>query len=371
MGSITTKEFGAVVTKLLNKENLNKDEAKEMFIEVMSDNQTDMHQGAFLAALNAKGETAEEIAGSWEAIYHLDTIKVSPEVQGPIVDNCGTGMDTFKTFNISTAASIIAAAGNVTIARHGARALSSVCGTVDIAEELGVFVESEPEIVKKSIEETGIGIFNGMSPKVHPAALGRILSQISFGTILNISASLANPALPKYGVRGVYSREMLELVPEIMKEIGYRKALVVFGEVDGAGSLGMDEASTLGMTHVAELKEDGSVEKYSFLPEDMGLLRGNEEEIKPLNDKQAEAERMVKLLMGKDNSSRTDIACLNTGLIFYLTGKTDSIRDGYEYALELVKSGKAIKKLQDWVRIQCDNSEKGYIKLMQIVNNVN
>jgi len=240
----STKAFGQAITKLINKENLTRTEAKKLFAEILENRQTEMQQGAFLAALSAKGSTVEEIAGSWEAIFELDTVKVTPDINKPLVENCGTGMDEVNTFNISTAASIIAAAAGVVMAKHGARALTSTSGTIDILEELGVNVECEPDTVKKSIEKAGIGIFNGMSPKVHPRALGRILANISFGTILNTSASLANPALPQYGVRGVYSKELLNSVPLVMHEIGYKKAIVVHG-LDENGN-GMDEASTLG-----------------------------------------------------------------------------------------------------------------------------
>lgn len=364
MEKYTIKEFGGIITKLINKEDLSREEAKRAFLQIMANEQTEMQQGAFLAALTAKGETAEEIAGSWDAIYNLDTVKVRPEVKMPLVENCGTGMDTYKTFNISTAASIIAAAAGITLAKHGARALSSVCGTIDILEELGVDVECEADVVKRSIEKAGIGIFNGMSPKIHPQALGRVLSQISFGTVLNIAASLANPALPKYGVRGVYSKELLDTVPTIMKEIGYKRALVVYGLVDD--EKGIDEASTIGRTYIAELKEDGSVEKYSFMPEDMGINRGSKEELKPLYNKKEEAKRLIKILNGEDSSTRRDIACLNAALLLYLMGLSSSIKEGYEKAGEIIAAGKAIKKLEDWVREQNVQFQVGLQKFLEL-----
>lgn len=342
------KQFGSTITKLINKENLGREEAKAVFYDIIGNETTDMHQGAFLAALTAKGETAEEIAGSWDAIYHLDTVKVNPDVAGPIVDNCGTGMDSFKSFNISTAASLVAAAEGVTIARHGARALSSVCGTVDILEELGVKVDCTPEETKEHIEELGIGLFNGMSPLVHPQALGRILSQISFGTVLNISASLANPALPTYAVRGVYSPELLELVPQIMKEIGYKRALVIYGAVDEEQGLGMDEASVIGRTQVAELMEDGSVKRYSFYPADLGIQVGDPEDLRPLGDRTKEAERMRRILSGQGTTTESDVVSLNAGLIFYLTNKAESIEAGYRMASKTLASGKALTLLEHW-----------------------
>jgi anthranilate phosphoribosyltransferase len=213
--------FGGKVDLLIRRVSLSRSEAKELFIQILQNVQPDLQQGAFLAAITAKGATPEEIAGIWEAIYEIDTVKVRPEVNGPLVENCGTGMDAIKTFNISTAASIVAAADGINMAKHGARAITSRCGAVDILETLGVDVDCGAELVKRSIERAGIGIFNGMSGKVHPQALGRILSQIRFGTVLNIAGSLANPALPSCGVRGVYSREMILPTARVMHEIGY------------------------------------------------------------------------------------------------------------------------------------------------------
>jgi len=147
------KNFGSKLNRLIAGESLTREEAREMFSQVLSNEQPDAHQGAFLAAITAKGATAEEIAGGWEAIYGLDTFKVSPRVSGHLFENCGTGMDAVDTFNISTAASIVAAAAGVLMAKHGARAITSRCGTVDILEILGVEVESDPQIVKKTHRE--------------------------------------------------------------------------------------------------------------------------------------------------------------------------------------------------------------------------
>ena len=129
--------FGSRIQRLINKEDLDRETIRKMFAQVLEGEQPEVQQGAFLAALAAKGETPEEIAGAWEAIREIDTIKVEPKVDGPILDNCGTGMDPLKTFNISTTASILAAAGGVILARHGARSITSKCGTVDVAEEIG------------------------------------------------------------------------------------------------------------------------------------------------------------------------------------------------------------------------------------------
>lgn len=363
------KSFTMGLTKLINKEDLTREEAKNMFYKVLANEETDMHQGAFLAALAAKGETTEEIAAAWEAIYELDTVKVNPDTNYPLVDNCGTGMDSVKTFNISTAASIVAAAAGVNMAKHGARAITSNCGTIDVLEELGVDVECDPELVSQSIEKTGIGIFNGMSSKVHPMALGRILSQISFGSILNISASLANPALPRYAVRGVYSRELLESAPRVMKEIGYKKALIVHGLAED-GIQGMDEASTLNKTLVAELHGDGTISQYSFVPEDFGIKRATREDLMAFGGREESALGLVKILNGEDDGPKADVVCLNAALVLYLMDITKSIEKGYQMSKEIIASGQCIDKLREWVSHQNVQPEVGLQKLEALLHHL-
>lgn len=360
--TMDVREFGAGITQLIGKQSMSRDQAKAMFIQVLMNKQPDLQQGAFLAALTAKGETVEEIAGSWEAIYELDTVKVVTNVGGGLVENSGTGMDTLKTFNISTAAAIIAAAAGITMVRHGSRAITSACGTVDVLEELGIDMECEPDIVKSSIEKTGIGIFNGMSPKVHPQALGRILSQIAFGTTLNIAASLANPAAPQFAVRGVYAKELVMPVARVMKEIGFKRALVIFG-ADEDGPNGMDEASTIGKTYVAELKDNGEIMEYTITPEELGITRPDKKELSPSGDCSYEALRLLSILSGKGTVACTDIVCLNAGLIFYLMNRANSIKEGYQLAGEVIKNGQAIIKLKEWVGVQNTDAAMGSAKL--------
>jgi len=344
------KRFGLRVDSLIKGNDLTREETSEMFREVMLDEQPALQQGAFLAAITAKGPTPVELAAAWEAIYEYDTVKVTPNV-GPLVDNCGTGMDTMKTFNISTAASLVAAADGIYLAKHGARAITSKCGVVDILEALGVDVECDPQLVKKSIETAGIGIFNGMSGKVHPTALFRILSQIRFGTILNMAGSLANPASPTYGVRGVYNPELVGPVAETMREIGYRKAIVVHG-LNKDGSKGMDEVSSLGRTFVAELHEDGEIIKYDLEPKQFMVQHVKESELLCSFDKQEEAMHFLRILAGEEVNSRKDIICLNAAPIMFMMGKADSMEEGYARSIEILESGKALKKLRQWVLAQ-------------------
>jgi anthranilate phosphoribosyltransferase len=357
------KEFGARVDALIRGEHIGRVHARDMFREVLLNRQPDLQQGAFLAALTAVGATPEEIAGSWEAIFEIDTVKVRPEVSAPLVENCGTGMDRIKTFNVSTLASVVAAADGVYMAKHGARAITSRCGIVDIVETLGVDVECEPSVVKRSIETAGIGLFNGMSAQVHPQALYRILSQIRFGTILNVAGSLANPASPEIGVRGVYSKDLVLPLAQTMGEIGYRHGIVAHG-LDASGTRGMDELSTLGRSIVAEFHPDGEIASYEITPIQMGLSVGEEKTILSSLDREEEALRFIRVLSGEEKGARRDMVALNAAPILYLNGNCTSMAEGVARALDIMESGKGLSKLKDWVKAQ--NSTESGIKLERL-----
>ncbi|HOV82187.1 MAG TPA: anthranilate phosphoribosyltransferase [Methanothrix sp.] len=348
--------FGSRVDGLIRGTSLSREEAFLLFQQILKNEQPDLQQGAFLAAITAKGATPQEIAGIWQAIYETDTVKVQPQVSCPLAENCGTGMDAIKTFNISTAASLVAAAGGVIMAKHGARAITSKCGTVDILEALGVDVECEPETVKRSIERAGIGIFNGMSSKVHPCALGRILSQIRFGTVLNVAGSLSNPARPEMAVRGVYSRQMVMPIAQAMQEIGYKRAYVVHGRSTD-GQRGMDELSTLGCTLVAEITEDDGLQTYTLRPQDLGLACGDEHALLHSGRMDEEAVGLLRILEGREAGARREIVCLNAAPLLYMAGKAADLKEGVEKAAEIMDSGLPAKKLREWVA--CQNSDPG------------
>ncbi len=190
-----------------------------------------------------------------------------------------------------------------------------------------------------------------MSVKVHPKVAVRILSQIRFGTILNVAGSLANPASPDVGVRGVYSRELVLPLARTMREMGYRKGIVAHG-LDGSGERGMDELSTLGTTVIAEFHEDGDVTSYEIAPKQMGLAVGEEKEILSTLDRDMEALRFIRVLIGKEKGSRRDMVALNTAPILYLNGNVSSLEEGVAKALEILEGGKSFGKLKDWVKVQ-------------------
>lgn len=352
------KAFGANIQRLINKQNLSREETYHMFREVLGNEQPDLQQGAFLAALVGKGETTEEIVGAWQAIWEMDTVAASVDAGDPIVENSGTGMDTLKTFNVSSAAAIVASACGAKMARHGARGLTSFCGTVDILESVGLDVECDIQIIEDSIRQEGIGLFNGMSAKVHPGGLGRILSQIRFGTTLNIAASLANPAKPTHGLRGVYSESLVAPVSDIMASIGYLRGMVVHGRADGCEG-GMDELSICGESVVREFSGSTTEDSYTLRPEDLGLNTVSFAEIATSGDLKTERKRFLKVLAGKDHQGCIDFTCLNAGATLYIGERAKSIEEGVRMACDAIASGAAIDKLRCWVSIQNADRDRG------------
>lgn len=359
------KEFGWNIQRLIEKKDLTRQESYEMFRKILLNHQPDLQQGAFLAALAAKVETPEEIAGAWQAIFELDTASVSEEFEFPLVENSGTGMDQLNTFNVSSAAAVVAATGGAKVARHGARALTSSCGTVDLLEAVGIDVECDIEVVERSIKEAGIGLFNGMSPKVHPKALARILSQIRFGSTLNIAASLASPCRPTHALRGVYSDSMIPKVSMVMKEIGYKRAMVVHG-FDELKQRGMDELSNIGESLVHEFFPDGSEQNFTLAPEDVGLKRTEYSAVCATGKVFDEAVRFLEVIAGKGHRACVDFTCLNAGAILYIIGNAKDIKTGVEASREFIEAGHALRKLCEWVSTQTDQGGNGVKRLMKV-----
>lgn len=366
MDATAISDFGRGIQRLIQGEDLSGQETYNMFKQVLENAQPELQQGAFLAALVFKGETPEEIAGAWRAIDEIDTVHTEGALPRALFDNSGTGMDKLKTFNVSSASAIVAAACGIPMARHGARALTSKCGTVDMLESLGVDVDCEVRVVEQSIREAGIGLFNGMSAKIHPGALGRILSQIRFGSTLNIAASLANPARPTLGLRGVYADSIVPNVVEVMQKIGYRKGMVVYGTDSGSG-LGMDEISPCGETLIHEFSEEG-VRKYSFMPEHAGIKTFRFDEIAFSGTIEEESRKFLSVLSGKGYEACVSFVSLNAGAILYVAGKCNSLKEGAQMSLDAMSSGLAIKKLRQWVSVQAKSSTEGHERLDSLLN---
>jgi anthranilate phosphoribosyltransferase len=360
------RQFGAIVVRLTRGENITREEAKECWRQICEEEQSDLQQGGFIGALKAKPETPEEVAGTFEALYEYDTLKVSVDTPAPLIDNCGTGADTLKTFNISTGAAIVAASLGLYVVRHAARAISSNCGAIDVVEAFGVNVESAPALPKQSIEKAGICAWNAFLPTVHPKTLARVLSQIRFGSAINLVGPLLNPTMPTFKVMGVPNIEMIDIEVKTLRELKFKRAFVMHGLDDDSGK-GMDELTTMGTTHVAELFEDGSIKNYTLTPEDFGLTRPKFEDIASSRDVQKDALTLLRVLAGKDMGCRCDIVCLNAAPLLYVYGQAKDLKEGFAMAKQAVSDGRALDKLRDWVTWQNDTPQDGLPTLDKMI----
>jgi anthranilate phosphoribosyltransferase len=346
------ENLSSVVQRLIRKEDLSYDESYNAFKTVLNDEVSELEQGALLAALSSKGETVEEIAGSYEAIYRFDTNRVDTKRLGintDILENSGSGMDEIKSVNVSTAAAVIGAAGGITVAKHGARSITSRCGCVDILEAIGINVDTPLDHPAATLKKENIAVFNGMSSYVHNGALGRILSKIHFGSILNISASLASPVRPVYGVRGVHRRDMLEKTVKVMRMIGYRKGIVLWGS-DKSGR-GMDEISPSGQTVIMEFDKETIKDAYTIDPGYFNLSYHPVADIAPLDSMEKEKERFLSVLKGEKYQACIDFALINAAPLFYVSGKSGSLREGYHTAKNLLEQGAVWDKYIAWKSI--------------------
>jgi anthranilate phosphoribosyltransferase len=282
-----------------------------------------------------KGETVDEITGAVTVMRQKAT-KI--QVEGDVVDTCGTGGDGLHTFNISTVSAFVAAGVGLKIAKHGNRSVSSRCGSADLLMGLGVNIEITPDMVKKCIEEVGIGFM--FAPMFHPAmkyAIGP-RREIGIRTIFNILGPLTNPAGAKSQLLGVYDPELTEPICKVLKNLGSKKAFVVHGEE------GLDEISISGRTKITELN-NGKIITYFITPEDFGLKRGILEEIRG-GSMDENVELTMEILSGKDKGTRRDIVLLNTAFVLSAGGITDDIAEGINLAAEAIDSGAAVQKLE-------------------------
>ncbi|MBZ0169345.1 MAG: anthranilate phosphoribosyltransferase [Kofleriaceae bacterium] len=331
--------------KVVDRRDLSPEEAFMTMEEMMSGKATDPQIAAFLAALRVKGETAAEITGFARAMReHVCRIRVRGQVElsgvethgGRLVDTCGTGGDGGRTFNISTTAAFVAAGAGVQIAKHGNRSVSSLCGSADVMEALGVDLTLTPEQVGNCIDEVGIGFL--YAPLLHPAMRYVMTARrdIRIRTVFNILGPLTNPAHAPAQVVGVYEERLTELLATALIELGSKRAFVVFG-LDG-----LDELSPASESRVAEVK-DGRVSTYTLSPEDFGLQRTS------LSDLQGgsaeENARTIRRILGGEKGPQRDVVLMNAALAIIAGGKAHDCRESVELAARSVDSGAAMEKL--------------------------
>ena len=301
-----------IISKVIVGDDLMADEAYEVMNEIMEGRATEAQIAAFITALRLKGETVDEITGFTRVMREKAT---RIEHQTPdVVDTCGTGGDGTHTFNISTAAAIVAAAAGATVAKHGNRSVSSSCGSADVLKELGVNIELEKEKVEQCLDEVGIGFL--FAPLLHKAmkyAIGP-RREIGIRTVFNILGPLTNPAGAKAQLLGVYDAALTETMAAVLKNLGSKHVFVVHGDD------GLDEISTTSSTKVSELK-DGTIKNYKIQPEDFDIPSADMESLRG-GDPAANAQIIESIFDGAPGPQR-DIVVLNAGDKYELLAVND------------------------------------------------
>ena len=323
-----------LLNRIIEGGSLSSDEAADLMRRMMDEELTPVQLGAFLVALRAKGETADEVVGFARTMRSRAR---QIETKGALADTCGTGGDGRGTFNISTAAALIVAACGQTVAKHGNRAASGRCGSADVLEALGVDVALPPEGVARCIDEVGMGFL--FAPAFHPAMKFAAGSRRELGvrTVFNLLGPLTNPARPRYQLMGVSSADLLDLMANALLKLGVESALVVHS-ADGT-----DEISLAGPTMVREVR-DGTVRSYQVGPEDFELAPADPEAVRG-GDPETNAAILLSIVEGQRGPTR-DAAVMNAGAALYAAGRAPGFQEGAAQAAAALDSGAALQTLQ-------------------------
>jgi anthranilate phosphoribosyltransferase len=328
----------SAIQSLLDGRDLSRDDARIVMGEIMEGEATSAQIGGFLVALRAKGETADEIAGCAEAM-RAHVLPVSP-VRDDVVDVVGTGGDGARTFNISTTAAIVAAAAGAGVAKHGNRAVSSVSGSADVLEALGLVLEQSPARIAESIDTLGFGFM--FAPLHHPAMqhAAPVRRELGTRTIFNVLGPLTNPAGARAGVFGVYSAEVARTVADALAVLDSRRAFVVHG------ANGIDELSPAGPNLVLEVV-DGAVRERMLDPAELGIPPCDPGELAG-GTPEENARSAREILSGLDGAKR-DAVLLNAAGAIAAAGHAADLREGLDCAREAVDSGRAAQRLEELV----------------------
>lgn len=327
-----------ILQKLNSGHDLNEDEAYKAIIMINNDEMTDIQIMSFQVALLMKGPTLGEISSIARAMRDI-CIQIRPNIDGELMDTCGTG-GGISTFNISTAAAFVAAAAGIKVAKTGSKSNMNLSGSADVLEALGIVIEQSPKGVEKLIEEVGIAFL--YAPIFHPVMKKMLHPEKELGikTIFyTIIGPLINPANASRHVMGVYKPELLDIVSSVAVDLGYTRALFVHGED------GMDEISLLGRTRINELKK-GSISSYTITPEELGLSRCKPSAI-ITGTPEANAVMIKDVFSGKDKGPHRQAVLLNAAGALMVGDKAANLKDGVSYAKDIIDSGLAQKKLNE------------------------
>ncbi len=331
-------DMQAAIKSVMEKHNLSRDEMTDVMRLIMTGAATPAQIGGFLVGLRMKTETIDEIAAAAGVMRELST-KVNVN-KTHLVDTCGTGGDASGSFNISTASAIVVAAAGGRVAKHGNRSISSKSGSADVLEAAGVKLELSPEQVAQCVNDIGVGFM--FAPRHHSAmkyAIGP-RREMAVRTIFNILGPLTNPAMAPNQVLGVFARELVEPLAQVLNKLGSEHVMVVHAED------GMDEISINAPTFVTELLH-GEVSSYTIQPEDFGLQSAS---LQSIHAQDADDSlNIIHAVFANEPGPARDIVCLNAGAAIYVAGLADSLAQGVEKAGQVIAEGLASKTLQQLI----------------------
>lgn len=330
------------IVKIVNKEDLTYDEAYTVMNEIMSGETTPTQNAAFLAALSAKSakaETTDEIAGCAAAMRDNAT-KVDTGMD--IFEIVGTGGDNSQSFNISTTSALVAAAGGMKVAKHGNRAASSLCGTADCLEALGVNIQQSPKRCIELLKKAGMCFFFAQKYHTSMKYVGPIRKELGFRTVFNILGPLTNPGSPKMQLLGVYDEYLVEPLAQVLISLGVERGMVVYGKDK------LDEISMSAPTAVCEFK-DGWFKSYTIAPEDFGFERCTKEDL--MGGTPEENAKITREILGGAKGHKRNAVLMNAGAALYIGGKAETLKDGIALAAEIIDSGKALETLDKLIEV--------------------
>ncbi len=325
-----------LIGRLSVRDDLDADDAHAAFDTVMGGRASQVQIAGLLVALRTKGESPAEVAGGVRALRHA-MVPVAADDPDSLVDTCGTGGGSLTTFNISTAAALLAAGMGIRIAKHGNRSFTSKCGSADVLEALGVRIEIPPDAMATILDRAGIVFM--FAPLLHPAMrhVAPVRRELGIHTIMNLLGPLTNPAGARRQVVGVTNPALVDLVAHALRELDHHRALVVFGEP------GLDELSPLGATDIAEL-DNGRVRRYTIAPDDFGWTDLAPEQLAG-GDPPHNARVILDVFRGERNDAARAAIVLNAGAAVYVSGQVDSLAEGVTRAETALDDGAAMDGL--------------------------
>lgn len=327
------------IVKLSKKEDLSYAEAEAVMDEIMSGEATPVQMSAYLTALSIKGETIDEITASASGM-RAHCIKLFHEMD--VLEIVGTGGDGSNSFNISTTAAMVIAAGGVPVAKHGNRAASSKSGAADVLEALGVKITISPEKSAEILKKINICFLFAQNYHIAMKYVAPIRKELGIRTVFNILGPLSNPAGANMELMGVFDESLVEPLAQVMAKLGVERGMVVYGQDK------LDEISMRAPTSVCEIK-DGWFQSYELTPEQFGYTRCEKEELKGGTPEENAAITRA-ILSGEEKGAKRQAVCLNAGASLYITGKAATIEEGVRMAEQLIDSGAAMAKLEEFIK---------------------